>query len=113
MSRCKGHFPSDAFPVGWAPPTIFLRPGMVGGAHPTGNSSIMDEDIPAPVPGQPEGEFARSPEGLADRAMPPGGGHQQEEAAAAGPEELAAEGAVASGRLVPFLDLPEADPEAE
>src|SRR5512135_380080 len=79
----------------------------------SGRRSGLDEDVPAAVPGEPEGELARPPQGLADRAMPPGGGHQQEEAAAAGPQQLAAGGAVAPGRLVPLVDPREADPEAE
>ena len=65
----------------------------------------MDEDEPAAVPGNSERQLAGSPEGLADRPMPPGRGNQQQEAAAASPQELTAQGACPPRRLVPIVDL--------
>src|SRR3954469_1733072 len=41
--------------------------------------SILDEDVSAAVPRDPERQFARAAEGLADGAVSPGGGHQEEE----------------------------------
>src|SRR5262245_46429911 len=75
--------------------------------------SGLDEDIPAAVAGDAEGQLAGPAQGLADGAMPPGRGDQQQEAAAAGPQQLAPGGAGPPRRLVPLVERPVADPEAQ
>src|SRR2546423_14133165 len=66
--------------------------------------SVLDEDVPAPVPRDPERQLARPPQRLADRPVPPGGGHQQEEAAPAGPQALPPHGTTAPGGPPPLVD---------
>ena len=52
----------------------------------------MDEDEAAAVSGDSEWQLAGSPQGLANRPMPPSRGNQQQKTAAAGPQELTAQG---------------------
>src|SRR4051794_31681815 len=80
---------------------------------PSASLSILDEDVPAAVPRDPERQLARPPQRLADRPVPPGGGHQEQETAPTGSQQLAALSTVAPGGLVPLVDLREADAEAE
>ena len=89
--------------------SVTHRHGM---GSPPGLASVLDEDVPAAVPGDPEGELAR-PSG--PRGWPGGarGGHQEEEASPAGAQQLASRGPRLTGRLVQVVDAFRADPVAE
>jgi hypothetical protein len=48
--------------------------------------SVLDEDIPAPAPGDPKRQLAGPTQGLADHPVPPGRGDQEQKTVAAGPQ---------------------------